>query len=189
MPRWSRPPGQQRAHQRRPFYVDHATPSTRRPSAPTPSRRSFTTGRRRVLRRSMTAVSSLMPDAPTISSTRTTLTARQLLRVPRELPHGPHRPVRRRGGGHRAHFVSRASTAARKSAARPGLDRRRALPADQRADSSRRSSLETAQAPIVNTRRAHADPKRFRRLHVIVATQTWPSGDLLEAGTTSLVSP
>jgi hypothetical protein len=119
----------------------------------------------------------------------------QLLRLPRELPDGPGRALRQGDRGRGApHFVSRRSSPGRARWAprrRPSTrTRRRTSRSPSGPSSSRRVGLETTlKRPIVNTRdEPHADPKRFRRLHVIVGDANLAEvATFLKVGTTAIV--
>ena len=119
----------------------------------------------------------------------------QLLRLPRELPHGPvgavqpdrhprHRPLRhppdlhRRGqGGQRGDRRRASRTCPTSSASGPTSSRRRS------------GSRPRSSGPIVNTRdEPHADAQKYRRLHVIVGDANLSEvATFLKVGTTALV--
>ena len=128
-PRWSRPTWPTRCSPTGPATTSTTpTPSTRPPSASTRSSWSSTT------RRARRCCAARWPRRPPCSPTpagRRRLQEQlrrqgQLLRLPRELPHGPGRALRQRGdaGSSRTSSPARSSPAPARSAPRPtALDR------------------------------------------------------------------
>ena len=178
------------------FYVDHAHPEYSTPRVPRPpggprlrqGRRggapALHAGRRRCA-------------SPTSRTGRLQEQLRrqgQLLRLPRELHDGPGRALRQVVAGVVPHFVTRqifagAGKVGRETAA---LDSGTVdFQISQRAEFFEEVvGLETTlKRPIVNTRdEPHADPQRFRRLHVIVGDANLSEfATFLKLGTTALV--
>ena len=120
----------------------------------------------------------------------------QQLRLPRELPHGPHGAVR--PDRHPRHAPLRHPPDLHRAPARSGTEAigRRAsddvpFQLTQRADFFEEEvGLETTlKRPIVNTRdEPHADAQKYRRLHVIVGDANLSEvATFLKVGTTALV--
>ena len=178
------------------FYVDHAHPEYSTPEcADAIEALIHDRAGEEVLRRSMTAVSSLMPDAPTIVVYKNNSDGKGN-------SYGCHEnylmdrtvPFADVVAGIVPHFVSRAiyCGAGKVGCETPALDRRAVhFQLTQRAEFFEEIvGLETTlKRPIVNTRdEPHADPKRFRRLHVIVGDANLAEvATFLKLGTTSLV--
>ena len=141
------------------------TPSSRRPSAPTPSRLVlYDKAGEEVLRRSMAAVGRLLPAGSVDRRLQEQLRRQgQLLRLPRELPDGPGRPLRphrppdhpalrdppdlhrRRQGGQRDRRGRRGATSSSSSPSGPTSSRRRS--ASRRRSSGRSSTPATSPTP------------------------------------------
>ena len=180
------------------YYVDHAHPELSTPEcADARSVVRVGPGRRADPRsgrwRRRTA---LLPDGPGDRRPQEQLRRQgQLLRLPRELPHGPVGAVRSdRAATPPSHFVTRQMFT---GAGKVGCEAPGTSAADvpyqltQRADFFEDEvGLETTlKRPIINTRdEPHADAQKYRRLHVIVGDANLSEvATFLKVGTTAIV--
>ena len=132
------------------------------------------------------------PGAGRSSSTRTTPTTRALVRLPRELPDVARRPRSREIVRYLTpFFVTRQVVC---GAGRVGIGAGRhdqGFQLSQRADFFEvEVGLETTlKRPIINTRdEPHAEPEKYRRLHVIIGDANMSEiSTYLKVGTTALV--
>ena len=175
------------------FYVDHAHPEYSTPEVTTPrdvvlwdkaGERIIAEAARRAL-----SVPGTLAGEPLQEQHRQ---QGRLVRLPRELPDVAQHVLRR----HRSATSRRSSSAARWSAAPAGSASARTAQSDgfqlsQRADFFEvEVGLETTlKRPIINTRdEPHADPEKYRRLHVIIGDANLSEiSTYLKVGTTSLV--
>ncbi len=179
------------------YYVDHAHPEYSTPECITPRELVVhDKAGERILERSLAEVARDMPARPRCRSTRTTPTARgtaygthENYLVDRATPFGDI--VR----DLTPFFVTRVVfTGAGKVGDRGPMGRswaRRSIQLTQRADFFETEvGLETTlKRPIINTRdEPHADPERYRRLHVIVGDANMCEvATFLKIGTTAIV--
>ncbi len=178
------------------FYVDHAHPEYSTPECGTPLELVIhDKAGEEVLRRSMTAAAAMFPDSPAVVVYKNNSDGKGN-------SYGCHEnylmdravPFAQVISGVVPHFVTRQVYAgAGKVGTETGaLDRSQvAFQISQRAEFFEETvGLETTlKRPIVNTRdEPHADPSRFRRLHVIVGDANLSEvATLLKVGTTALV--
>ena len=178
------------------FYVDHAHPEYSTPECGTPLELVIhDKAGEEVLRRSMTAAAAMFPDSPAVVVYKNNSDGKGN-------SYGCHEnylmdravPFAQVISGVVPHFVTRQVYAgAGKVGTETGaLDRSQvAFQISQRAEFFEETvGLETTlKRPIVNTRdEPHADPSRFRRLHVIVGDANLSEvATFLKVGTTALV--
>ncbi len=178
------------------FYVDHAHPEYSTPECGTPLELvTHDKAGEEVLRRSMTAAAAMFPDSPAVVVYKNNSDGKGN-------SYGCHEnylmdravPFAQVISGVVPHFVTRQVYAgAGKVGTETGaLDRDQvAFQISQRAEFFEETvGLETTlKRPIVNTRdEPHADPSRFRRLHVIVGDANLSEvATMLKVGTTALV--
>jgi proteasome accessory factor A len=178
------------------YYVDHAHPEYSTPECADPMELVLQDkAGEEVLRRSMAAAAALMPDGPTVVVYKNNSDGKgnsygchENYLMDRAVPFGNV------VAGVVAHFVTRQiyTGAGKVGVETPALDPR-ATPfqISQRAEFFEEIvGLETTlKRPIVNTRdEPHADPRRFRRLHVIVGDANLSEvSTLLKIGTTAIV--
>ncbi len=178
------------------YYVDHAHPEYSCPECADPLEVvRYDKAGEEVLRRSMIAARALMPDSPPVVVYKNNSDGKGN-------SYGCHEnylmdravPFSRVVVGVVPHFVSRQiyTGAGKVGTETPALDPRQVpFQVSQRAEFFEEVvGLETTlKRPIVNTRdEPHADPRRFRRLHVIVGDANLSEvATFLKAGTTALV--
>jgi Pup amidohydrolase len=178
------------------FYVDHAHPEFSTPECSN----AFDTllydkAGEEILRRSMLAASRLLPDSPTVVVYKNNSDGKGN-------SYGCHEnylvdravPFTTVAAGVIPHFVTRAifTGAGKVGAETAALDSREVpFQISQRAEFFEEvMGLETTlKRPIVNTRdEPHCDPRRFRRLHVIVGDANLSEvATLLKVGTTAII--
>ncbi len=179
------------------YYVDHAHPEFSTPEcADALECVLYDKAGEEILRRSMEAADASLPDGQPSSSTRTTPTARATPTAPTRTTSwtGPC-PSPASCTGITPHFVTRqifagAGKVGSETAAHDGTSTSTSSCPSGPSSSRRRSGLETTlKRPIVNTRdEPHADPQRYRRLHVIVGDANLAEvATFLKVGTTALV--
>ena len=178
------------------YYVDHAHPEYSTPECADPLTlvRHDKAGEE-VLRRSMRAAAHLYPDAPAVVVYKNNSDGKGN-------SYGCHEnylmdravPFAKVAAGVVPHFVTRQvfTGAGKVGAETPALDRREVtFQVSQRAEFFEEIiGLETTlKRPIVNTRdEPHADPRRFRRLHVIVGDANLSEvATFLKIGSTAFV--
>ena len=179
------------------YYVDHAHPEYSTPECVDPLELVVhDKAGEEVLRRSMAGRRPRCSPTPRRRRLQEQLRRQgQLLRLPRELPHGPGRPLRQGRGRRRA----RTSSPARSSPAparwaprrRPSTRPRCPFQISQRAEFFEEVvGLETTlkRPDRQHPGRAPRRPRRFRRLHVIVGDANLSEvATFLKVGTTALV--
>lgn len=178
------------------YYVDHAHPEYSCPECADPMELvRYDKAGEEVLRRSMAAARALMPDSPPVVVYKNNSDGKGN-------SYGCHEnylmdravPFSRVVAGVVPHFVSRQiyTGAGKVGTESPALDSREVpFQISQRAEFFEEIvGLETTlKRPIVNTRdEPHADPRRFRRLHVIVGDANLAEvATYLKVGTTALI--
>ena len=178
------------------YYVDHAHPEYSTPECADPlSLVLYDKAGEEVLRRSMRAAAQLFPDSPPVvvyknnsDGKGNTYGCHENYLVDRAVPFAQV------AAAVIPHFVTRQvfTGAGKVGAETPAVDRREVpFQISQRAEFFEEViGLETTlKRPIVNTRdEPHADPRRFRRLHVIVGDANLSEvATLLKVGSTALV--
>ena len=179
------------------YYVDHAHPEYSTPECLTPRDLVIhDKAGERILERSLDVLAADMPaDAGPVDLQEQLRRQGQLLRHPRELPGRPRDPVRRhrpRPDAVLRHRARSSPAPARSGSRGTGTTARRpATSSPQRADFFETEvGLETTlKRPIINTRdEPHADPEKYRRLHVIVGDANMCEvAQFLKVGTTAIV--
>ena len=178
------------------FYVDHAHPEYSTPECLDPLEcLVHDKAGEEVLRRSMLAAAAMMPDAPRVVVYKNNSDGKGN-------SYGCHEnylmdrnvPFAKVVAGIVPHFVTRQlyAGAGKVGVETPAMDKETVhFQISQRAEFFEEiAGLETTlKRPIVNTRdEPHADPKRFRRLHVIVGDANLSEvATLLKVGTTAIV--